>query len=521
MRLRLAPLFTLLLSLPAVAQEISLDDLEAMYRRVSAESIPKTVCLTAKLPQGEVAIGSGAVVSADGYILTCAHVLEAAERMGDKTLGALFPDGTTLEAKTLGRDSRRDFVVLKVEAENLPFFAWGDSSRLKRGSWVLALGHPIGIVGIKGRRNRVPALSFGNVTSLDAQLRVVTETGGKDYNGSILSNIPLAFGNSGGPLVDREGKLVGLNGAISRGTVIQAYSVPSNRMSAVYAQLKKGENISMPPKDGVNAFLEGLKSLFQSRQVPQVTGSAGDRRMDRFPGKFRAVTRKVSPSVVRIYRDEEAIGYGLLLDDRGNVVTVRHVLRGEDGWDWLVNRLKGYLRNVETLRELLRGFLKKKPVYEIEVRPGIRWRAELVKEDRHRDLSFLKCTAGEELVPVAKADDKVVERGSFVLSVGPGGRVHGMGLLSTNGTKIDEIMAIPLNFQDMVEILKNNLAALDRRSYPHVIFHDAVIPVGEFGSAVVDRKGRVLGMNVFSPLRGAVYAIPMAEIWKSFRAEEE
>ena len=82
-------------------------------------------------------------------------------------------------------------------------------------------------------------------------------------------------------------------------------------------------------------------------------------------------------------------------------------------------------------------------------------------------------------------------------------------------------MAIPLNFQDMVEILKNNLGAFERRSYPRILFHDAVIPVGQFGGAVADREGRVLGMNVFSPLRGAVYAIPMEEIWKSFRSEEE
>jgi S1-C subfamily serine protease len=521
MRTRWLPLFFLFTSLSALAQEPLRADLEKMYREVSDKSIPKTVCLTANLPQGEVAIGSGAVVSADGYILTCAHVLEAAENLGDNTLGALFPNGKTLEARTLGRDSKKDFVLLKVDAENLPFFEWGDSSQIKSGEWVLALGHPIGIVGIQGRRNRIPALSYGNILTLNAQLKVVTESGGKDYGGSLLSNIPLAFGNSGGPLVNSKGKLIGLNGAISRGVTIQAYSVPSNRMSAAFPKLKKGIDLSVPSKGKFNTFLEGLKSMFQSGAAPPVVVGSGDDRLERIPPGNRKLLRKVSRSVVQVYRDGDEVAYGLVVDEKGQVVTSRHALLGEDGWDYLVNRFKGFLRNNDTLKELLRGFLKKKPVYEVEIRSGIRWSAELVKEDRHRDLAFLKFTAGEELISVSPWEGEPLQRGSFVSSVGPRGEVHGVGLLSTNGTRIDSIMAIPLNLQDMIQILQNNLSALEKRSYPRILFHDAVIPMGQFGSAVVDREGRVLGMNVFSPLRGAVYAIPMEEIWKSFRAEEE
>ncbi len=521
MVVRWLALFLLFPSLPLFAQESPRADLEEMYRRVSRTSIPKTVCLTANLPQGEAAIGSGAVVSADGYILTCAHVLEAAENLGDFTLGALFPDGTTLEAKTLGRDSNRDFVLLKVEAENLPFFQWGDSSDLITGEWVLALGHPIGIVGIQGRRNRIPALSYGNILSLDAQLKVVTETGGKDYGGSILSNIPLAFGNSGGPLVNSKGQLIGLNGAISRGATIRAYSVASNRMSAAFPRLKKGVDLSVPSKGKFNSFLEGLKSMFQSGGSAPVVVGVGDDRLERIPPENPKRVRKVSRSVAQVYRDGGAVAYGLVVDEKGQVVTSRHALLGEDGWDYLMRWFKGLLKKSDSLREILRGFLKKKPVYEVEIRSGIRWTAELVKEDRERDLAFLKFTSGEELISVSPWEGEDLPRGSFVSSVGPRGEVHGVGLLSTHGTRIDSIMAIPLNLQDMVRILQNNLSAFEKRSYPRILFHDAVIPVGQFGSAVVDREGRVLGMNVFSPLRGAVYAIPMEEIWKSFRAEAE
>ena len=141
MRARWIPLFFLFTSLSALAQEPPRADLEKMYREVSEKSIPKTVCLTANLPQGEVAIGSGAVVSADGYILTCAHVLEAAENLGDNTLGALFPNGKTLEARTLGRDSKKDFVLLKVDAENIPFLN-GEilpKSNRESGSLLLAI----------------------------------------------------------------------------------------------------------------------------------------------------------------------------------------------------------------------------------------------------------------------------------------------------------------------------------------------------------------------------------------------
>ncbi len=216
--------------------------LEARFRAVAAQSTPKTVLVKSLLKDGggKAGFGSGAVISADGYILTCAHVTEIAE-----TVEVTFPDGLTLPAKQLGMCKLQDFSLLKVEAPApLPFFDLGDSQGLAVGEWVVALGHPGGPYP-----DRRPAVSVGRVTGLHRKLPAQLVQ--RYYDDAIRTDAPIFAGNSGGPLVTLEGKLVGLNGAI---LLINenSYAVPIHDVADDLEAMKAGTDIAGRPPTGAD-----------------------------------------------------------------------------------------------------------------------------------------------------------------------------------------------------------------------------------------------------------------------------
>jgi Do/DeqQ family serine protease len=179
----------------------------------------------------ESSLGSGVVVSADGYILTNNHVV--AGETGRISLRDLPQITVTLAdrempAKIVGVDPATDLALLKVEATNLPTMPWGDSSRLRVAEWVLAIGNPfqlnqtvtLGIVSAVGRRN----------------------LGVSDYEDFIQTDAAINPGNSGGALVSGRGELVGINTAIfsqSGGYQGIGFAVPSNLARRVVADLQQ------------------------------------------------------------------------------------------------------------------------------------------------------------------------------------------------------------------------------------------------------------------------------------------
>ena len=175
--------------------------------------------------------GSGAIISADGFILTCTHVIEKGFRC-EVTLA----NGKVFKAKQLGWSTKQDFALLKIDGKNLPYYSIGNSAKLKLGQWVMALGHPGGPYP-----DRRPAVSVGTITGLNRAL--VLRNSGKFYNKAIRTDIPIYMGNSGGPLVDLDGKLLGLNGAIILFNQ-NSYSVPIHQVMSTIAKLKKGERFT-------------------------------------------------------------------------------------------------------------------------------------------------------------------------------------------------------------------------------------------------------------------------------------
>jgi serine protease Do len=171
-----------------------------------------------------LSLGSGVIISADGYIVTNNHVV--GENMREITIA--LPDNREVKGKVIGADPQTDIALLKIPARGLPVVPWGDSSQLKLGEWVLAIGSPFqlnqtvtaGIVSATGRAN----LGFA------------------DYEDFIQTDAAINPGNSGGALINTRGELVGINTGIfsqSGGYQGIGFAVPSNLARHIVDELMK------------------------------------------------------------------------------------------------------------------------------------------------------------------------------------------------------------------------------------------------------------------------------------------
>ncbi|MEM7237035.1 MAG: trypsin-like peptidase domain-containing protein, partial [Pseudomonadota bacterium] len=177
-------------------------------------------------PQGprEVqSLGSGFVISSEGYVVTNNHVIADADE-----IQVNFPDGTSLEATLIGTDPKTDLAVLKVEPDTpLPFVRFGDSSISRVGDWVLAIGNPFGLGG---------SVSAGIISARNRDIQA------GPYDDFIQTDAAINRGNSGGPLFNMDGEVIGVNTAIispSGGSIGIGFSVPSNLAKNVVAQLQE------------------------------------------------------------------------------------------------------------------------------------------------------------------------------------------------------------------------------------------------------------------------------------------
>ena len=180
--------------------------------------------------------GSGVIVASDGYIVTNAHVVEGARRLEVILARPAAPEapgrsilkgaGERVSARVVGIDPETDLAVLKIESSNLAQLPLGDSDRLGEGDLVLAFGSPLGLEN---------SVTMGVVSALGRQLR------SGDPMVYIQTDTPINPGNSGGPLVDMDGKVVGINTLIfsqSGGSEGIGFAAPSNIVRAVYEQIR-------------------------------------------------------------------------------------------------------------------------------------------------------------------------------------------------------------------------------------------------------------------------------------------
>lgn len=162
---------------------------------VSISNISTQYYLFDRKQEVEQGIGSGAVISGDGYIVTNYHVIAGAE----KIKAGLF-DGRVMEAKIVGSDSRSDLAVLKIEGHNLDFLVFADSDQIKVGQTAIAIGNP-------GGNDFARSATLGIISGVDRQL---ANAEGQQFN-LIQTDAAINPGNSGGPLVNIRGELIGIN----------------------------------------------------------------------------------------------------------------------------------------------------------------------------------------------------------------------------------------------------------------------------------------------------------------------
>ncbi|HEX7551834.1 MAG TPA: trypsin-like peptidase domain-containing protein, partial [Candidatus Methylomirabilis sp.] len=166
-------------------------------------------------------LGSGFIIRADGYVVTNNHVVDGATEVTVK-----LSDGRQFPAKVIGRDSKTDLTLLKIDANNLPTVAFGDSDALQVGEPVMAIGNPFGLEG---------TVTTGIVS---AKGRVIGEG---PYDNFIQTDASINPGNSGGPLVNAEGQVVGIDTAIysqSGGSVGIGFAIPINVAKTILPQLE-------------------------------------------------------------------------------------------------------------------------------------------------------------------------------------------------------------------------------------------------------------------------------------------
>ncbi|HKB95938.1 MAG TPA: DegQ family serine endoprotease [Rhizomicrobium sp.] len=174
-------------------------------------------------PRHVTSLGSGFIIDASGYVVTNNHVIEDSDQ-----ITVSLQDGTQLPARVVGRDTKTDIALLKVVSKKpLPATRFGDSDKARVGDWVIAIGDPFGIgstvtAGIVSARNR-------NINN-------------GPYDDFIQTDAPINRGNSGGPLFDMDGNVIGINSAIfspSGGSVGIGFAIPSNMAREVVGQLRQ------------------------------------------------------------------------------------------------------------------------------------------------------------------------------------------------------------------------------------------------------------------------------------------
>ena len=180
-------------------------------------------------------MGSGFILDKEGHILTNDHVVGNAD-----DIEVTLPDGRNFKAVLLGSDPRSDIALIKIKGDNLPFLKLGDSDQVKPGQWALALGNPFGNIV----NNPKPTVTAGIVSAVHRTINIREED--RMYGDLIQTDASINQGNSGGPLVNLKGEVIGINTLIfspSGGSVGIGFAIPINRGKAILQDLISGREV--------------------------------------------------------------------------------------------------------------------------------------------------------------------------------------------------------------------------------------------------------------------------------------
>ncbi len=205
-------------------------------------------------------LGSGFVISEDGYIITNDHVIEGADE-----ITVTLTDKNKYSAAVINRDFASDIALLKIEGDNFPYIDLGNSDNIIVGEWVIALGNPFGLFEI----NDQPSVTVGVISAYGRDFgRYVND---RFYNDMIQTDASINPGNSGGPLVNGAGEVIGVNsfivtgGSQQQGSIGIGFAIPVNKVKQVIEQLKAtaGEDTS---------YYTGLRVVSINRMIQYQLG---------------------------------------------------------------------------------------------------------------------------------------------------------------------------------------------------------------------------------------------------------
>jgi serine protease Do len=205
-------------------------------------------------------LGSGFIISPDGYVVTNNHLIQGVNGTGTvDTVTVITTDRREYPARIIGRDETSDLALLKIEGRNLPFVQWGDSTKARVGDWVLAIGNPYGLGG---------SVTAGIISALH---RGITGVGA--YDRYIQTDAAINMGNSGGPMFDLNGNVIGINSALISPTgasVGIGLAIPAEAAKPVIDALMRGQR---PSRGYLGVSLQPVdEDLAPALGIPKDTG---------------------------------------------------------------------------------------------------------------------------------------------------------------------------------------------------------------------------------------------------------
>jgi serine protease Do len=202
-------------------------------------------------------LGSGFLISKDGYILTNDHVAGNASK-----IVVTLTNGEKHNAKIIGTDPLSDVALLKIDGNDFPYVKLGNSDDVLIGEWVIAFGNPFGFFEI----NDKPTVTVGVVSNLNVALKIEEEQ--RSYKGMIQTDAAINSGNSGGPLVNSIGEVIGMNTIIytpNQGSVGLGFAIPVNRVKNILKELRETGKID-------RSFWTGLEIQALNRNIARYFG---------------------------------------------------------------------------------------------------------------------------------------------------------------------------------------------------------------------------------------------------------
>jgi serine protease Do len=289
--------------------------------------------------QRAVSGGSGVIVSANGEILTNYHVIATMGGAENNSLEVKTTDGKTFKATVLGKDKELDIALIKIDGAHLPYAKLGDSDSLRIGEWVVAIGNPLGlehtvtqgIISAKGRKLDTGVSSF------------------------LQTDAAINRGNSGGPLLNLRGEVVGINTAINPAGQNIGFAVPISQVTRILKDLRSGKPVSrgylgVRPQDLDQAYQDALGAkqgvVVNTVEKDQAAAKAGVQRLDVITAVegqavnsqdelIAAVASRRAGDTIKltIFRDGKTITLPVTLGDRKAIEDQRRREAGEETED--------------------------------------------------------------------------------------------------------------------------------------------------------------------------------------------